>query len=67
MNSHFEKILNYDILKENILNKRFDIVVSNPPYIRNSEKELMTKNVNYLQKPFSGKELMIKVRGILDK
>jgi release factor glutamine methyltransferase len=37
----------YDILnwKKNKLNQTFDIIVSNPPYIRDKEKLLMMKNV----------------------
>lgn len=34
-----------DLLDFIPLKQKFDIVVSNPPYIRNSEKELMHKNV----------------------
>ncbi len=34
-----------DILKTNFLNQNFDIIVSNPPYVRNLEKENMSKNV----------------------
>jgi len=32
-----------------------------------SNNELLVEGINYLQKPFSGKEMMIKVREILDK
>jgi len=32
-------------LKTNYLNQNFDIIVSNPPYVRNLEKENMSKNV----------------------
>jgi len=32
-----------------------------------SNKDLSTKKIDYLQKPFSGKELMTKVREVLDK
>jgi PAS domain S-box-containing protein len=32
-----------------------------------SNEDISKKKINYLQKPFSGKELMIKVREILDK
>ena len=37
----------YDILSEDKFpfDKKFDIVVSNPPYVRNSEKAMMHKNV----------------------
>lgn len=37
----------HDILSNNALpfNEKFDIIVSNPPYVRNSEKTLMHKNV----------------------
>ncbi len=35
---------NVDILKEEI-NNRYDLIVSNPPYIANSEKESMKRNV----------------------
>jgi len=40
-------IFEYDILAfaENDLDKTYDVIVSNPPYIRNSEKELMHNNV----------------------
>ncbi len=35
-----------DILKaSNISRKKFDLIVSNPPYVRNSERKLMQKNV----------------------
>jgi len=34
-----------DILEDFNCNKLFDIIVSNPPYVRNSEKKLMHKNV----------------------
>lgn len=35
-----------DILNQKLeLNREFDIVVSNPPYVRDSEKQLMLKNV----------------------
>jgi release factor glutamine methyltransferase len=37
-----------DILKETINSEKYDIVVSNPPYVLESEKQQMTKNVlNY--------------------
>lgn len=38
----FEKL---DILTKPHLNRRFDLIVSNPPYVRNSEKRLMHPNV----------------------
>lgn len=34
-----------DILKAKILPKRFDIIVSNPPYVREMEKKLIHQNV----------------------
>ena len=34
-----------DILYINVLEEKYDIIVSNPPYIRDLEKELMQKNV----------------------
>ena len=34
-----------DILKEKSLPKQFDIIVSNPPYVRNLEKGMMQQNV----------------------
>ena len=34
-----------DILYINVLEEKYDIIVSNPPYIRELEKELMQKNV----------------------
>ncbi len=34
-----------DILKKKILETRFDIIVSNPPYVRESEKKEMSTNV----------------------
>lgn len=34
-----------DVLKDILTNEEFDIIVSNPPYVRNSEKEFMQKNV----------------------
>ncbi len=42
--------LKQDILALNELKSRFDIIVSNPPYVRNSEKEFMHPNV-VLQEP----------------
>jgi len=44
VNIDFEK---FDILKQKILadNKQFDIIVSNPPYVLDKEKDLMRKNV----------------------
>ena len=38
----FSKI---DVLQAVLPNKHFDIIVSNPPYIKESEKEMMSKNV----------------------
>ncbi len=37
--------LNEDILKLKNLNQKFDIIVSNPPYVRELEKKEMQKNV----------------------
>ena len=34
-----------DILKTEVLDQEFDIIVSNPPYVRNLEKEEIKKNV----------------------
>lgn len=34
-----------DVLKEHSSKKKYDIIVSNPPYIKESEKELMQENV----------------------
>lgn len=50
VNSTYIKTLKMDILSEynNTLTEKFDIIVSNPPYVRLSEKKLMQKNVlNY--------------------
>ncbi len=35
----------HDILKDSMPEQRFDCIVSNPPYVRESEKALMQKNV----------------------
>ena len=35
----------HDILKEDLMVKKIDVVVSNPPYITHSEKDKMKKNV----------------------
>jgi len=41
-------ILNEQNWKEQFQNKKFDVIVSNPPYVRQSEKSLMRENVlNY--------------------
>ncbi len=37
--------LNQNILETEDLNQKFDIIVSNPPYVRNLEKEEINKNV----------------------
>jgi len=39
------EVLQYDILIDLKLNRKFDIIVSNPPYVTDSEKTLMNKNV----------------------
>jgi release factor glutamine methyltransferase len=44
-NVHFKQV---NILEATIEGEAFDVIVSNPPYVRNSEKTLMSKNVlNY--------------------
>jgi len=41
-------ILENQFVKNNEIELKFDIIISNPPYVRNSEKELMEENVlNY--------------------
>lgn len=42
VDTHFQQV---DILKDYPLNKRFDIIVSNPPYVLDSEKIEMHTNV----------------------
>jgi len=37
--------IKHDILSDPPLNQKFDILISNPPYVRNSEKTLMARNV----------------------
>lgn len=39
------KFAHVDVLKPIDINKKFDIIVSNPPYITTSEKEIMEQNV----------------------
>ena len=39
------EFVKHNILDDKTLNKKFDIVVSNPPYIKDSEKLLMSNNV----------------------
>jgi release factor glutamine methyltransferase len=39
------EFINSDILTLNKLSKKFDIIVSNPPYVRELEKEQMSSNV----------------------
>ena len=39
------RFLNVDVLKEQSFEKQYDIIVSNPPYIKESEKEIMEENV----------------------
>lgn len=45
--NHVElQILQFDILKNtNSLNEKFDIIISNPPYVTEAEKEKMHRNV----------------------
>lgn len=38
-------LYNYDVLKLNQLNRQFDLIVSNPPYIKENEKGSMHQNV----------------------
>lgn len=38
-------LMNKDILQTHLLNKNYDIIVSNPPYVRNLEKMEMKDNV----------------------
>ncbi len=40
-----------DILKSENLPQKYDVIVSNPPYVRNSEKERMQKNVLDFEPP----------------
>lgn len=44
-NIHNVKFINNDILALDSLPAKYDIIVSNPPYVLDSEKELMSKNV----------------------
>lgn len=44
-NSVSVKFSRVDVLARQNFDKKFDIIVSNPPYIKESEKELMSKNV----------------------
>ena len=44
-NSVSIKFLKVDVLEKQNFDKKFDIIVSNPPYIKESEKEEMSKNV----------------------
>lgn len=37
--------MKFDILGNDNLSEVFDVIISNPPYVRNSEKSLMNKNV----------------------
>lgn len=39
------RFLNTDILQTDSLNRTYNIIVSNPPYVRFSEKEMMKENV----------------------
>lgn len=44
-NSVSVTFLEMDILHDKVLSERFDIIVSNPPYVRNLEKAKMERNV----------------------
>lgn len=45
LNNSFVEFIQTDILQVSRLPKFYDVIVSNPPYVRNSEKQFIQKNV----------------------
>jgi release factor glutamine methyltransferase len=41
------KIINFDLNQKKLLNKKFDLIVSNPPYIPIEDKNTIDENVKY--------------------